>query len=212
MIQPIVEGHGEVNAVPLLLRRLRDEAGAFDLQIGTPIRRTRTQLVREETLRQAVELARRQTNCSSILILLDGDDDCPRELAPRLAAWAQAAAAGIPSAVVVAHREYEAWFLAAIESLRGQRGIRVDASHRDDPESARGAREALEDLMIAGSSYHTTADQPALTAMFDMATAYRFSRSFRRMVGAFGTLARAQGIELTVWPPAEWLRQSHGCA
>lgn len=207
MIQPIVEGHGEVDAVPVLLRRLRDEAGVFDLQIGVPIRRTRAQLVREETLRQAVELARRQPNGSSILILLDGDDDCPRELAPQIEEWARAAAGGFPSAVVMAHREYEAWFLAAIESLRGQRGIRVDASHPDDPESARGAREALEDLMIAGSSYHTTADQPALTAMFDLGAAYRRSRSFRRMVSAFGTLARVQGIELAAWPPAEWLVQ-----
>jgi hypothetical protein len=189
-----------------------DEAGVFDLQIGLPIRRTRAQLVREETLRQAVELARRQVACSSILILLDGDDDCPRELAPRLTAWAHVAAGGIASAVVVAHREYEAWFLAAIESLRGQRGIRGDASHYDDPESSRGAREALEELMIAGNSYHTTADQPALTAMFDMAAAYRFSRSFRRMVSAFGTLARAHGTELAVWPPAEWLQQPQGGA
>lgn len=64
MIQPIVEGHGEVDAVPVLLRRLRDEAGAFDLQIGVPIRHTRAQLVREATLRQAVELARRQSSRS----------------------------------------------------------------------------------------------------------------------------------------------------
>lgn len=207
MIQPIVEGHGEVDAVPVLLRRLRDEAWLFGHQIGVPIRRTRGQLVREETLCQAVELARRQSNCSSILILLDGDDDCPRELAPQLESWARAAARGIPSAVVIAQREYETWFLAAVESLRGQRGIRSDASHPDDVESARGAREALEDLMIAGRSYHTTADQPALTAMFDMGAAYRRSRSFRRMVNAFGTLARADGIELDVWPPAEWLLQ-----
>ena len=207
MIQPIVEGHGEVDAVPVLLRRLRDKAGCFDLQVGVPIRRSRAQLVREETLRQAVELARGQSNCSSILILLDGDDDCPRKLAPQLDAWARAAAGGIPFAVVLAHREYEAWFLAAVESLRGRRGIRVDASHPDDPEFARGAREALEDLMIAGNSYHTTADQPALTAMFDMGAAYRRSRSFRRVVSAFGTLARADGIELGVWPPAEWLLQ-----
>lgn len=207
MIQPIVEGHGEVDAVPVLLRRMRDQAGIFDLQIGVPIRRTRAQLVREETLHQAVDLARSQSNCSSILILLDGDDDCPRELAPQLETWARAAAGGIPSAVVMANREYEAWFLAAIESLRGLRGIRVDASRPDDPESARGAREALEDLMVAGTSYHTTADQPALTAVFDMGAAYRLSRSFRRMVSVFGTLAQAEGIELGVWPPAEWLLQ-----
>jgi Domain of unknown function (DUF4276) len=207
VIQPIVEGHGETDAVPLLLRRLRDQAGLFDLQIGASIRRTRAQLVREETLAQAVELARRQPNCSSILILLDGDDDCPRELAPRLEAWARAAAAELPSAVVMAHREYEAWFLASVESLRGRRGIRADASPPVDPESIRGAREALEGLMIANRGYHTTADQPALTAIFDMCVAHRRSRSFRRMVRAFGLLARAHGVELNNWPPADWSPQ-----
>ena len=31
-IQPIVEGYGEVAAVPVLLRRLRDEAEAFQIE------------------------------------------------------------------------------------------------------------------------------------------------------------------------------------
>lgn len=205
MIQPIVEGHGEVEAVPVLLRRLRDEAGAFDLQVGGPIRRSRSQLTREEPVHQAIELARRQPHCDSILILLDGDEDCPRELAPRIQHWAEAAARGIPCAVVMAHREYEAWFLAAVESLRGYRGIRPDAAPPLDPEASRGAKEALEGLMAADTSYHETADQPAMTARFDMATAYRRSRSFRRMTSAFGSLLRARGIAVEAWPPAAWV-------
>jgi len=32
IIQPIVEGQGEVDAVPVLLRRLRDEARAWGLE------------------------------------------------------------------------------------------------------------------------------------------------------------------------------------
>ena len=36
-IQPVVEGHGEVEALPVLLRRLRDEASAWKVGIGTPI-------------------------------------------------------------------------------------------------------------------------------------------------------------------------------
>ena len=39
--------------------------------------------------------------------------------------------------VVLAHREFEAWFLAAIESLRGTGGIRADAESHHDPESPR---------------------------------------------------------------------------
>lgn len=205
MIQPIVEGHGEVEAVPVLLRRLRDEAGAFDLRVGGPIRRSRSQLVRAETVHQAIELARRQPHCGSILILLDGDEDCPRELAPQIQTWAEAAARGIPCAVVMAHREYEAWFLAAVESLRGYHGIRPDAEAPLDPEGPRGAKEALEALMVGDASYHETADQAGMTATFDMAAAYRRSRSFRRMTTAFGSLLRARGVAVEVWPPTSWV-------
>jgi hypothetical protein len=38
-IQPIVEGFGEVEAVPVLLRRLRDEAAAFAIDVNSPIRK-----------------------------------------------------------------------------------------------------------------------------------------------------------------------------
>lgn len=56
-IQPIVEGHGEVAAVPVLLRRLRAEAEAWGIDIGRPIRRNRSQLVKQSELEQSVRLA-----------------------------------------------------------------------------------------------------------------------------------------------------------
>ena len=43
-IQPIVEGHGEVAAVPVLLRRMLAEARTTGVDIGKPIRRRRSQL------------------------------------------------------------------------------------------------------------------------------------------------------------------------
>lgn len=204
MIQPVVEGDGDVVAAPELLRRLRSEAAAFELQIGKPIRRPRSHLTREEFLPPTIELARRQPGCSSILILFDGDDDCPRELGPRVQGWAVQASRGIPCVVVMAHREYEAWFLASVESLRGRCGIRNDANAPANPETPRGAKEALESLMAHGASYHETADQVSLTAQFDMATAYRRSRSFRRMASAFGALLEAEGAASGTWPPAAW--------
>jgi hypothetical protein len=119
MIQPIVEGQGEVAAVPLLLRRLRDEARAFGLEVARPHRRRRTELVKKDSLQTAVRLAALSQDCAGILVLFDADDDCPRDLAPTLDRWAREAARGTPCAVVLANREYEAWFLASIETLRG---------------------------------------------------------------------------------------------
>ena|SRR5882724_2744462 len=105
----------------------------------------------------------------------------------------------------MAHREYEAWFLGAVESLRGLRGIRDDATPPADPGTPRGAKEFLEGLMAEGMSYHERADQPALTARFDMGAAYRRCRSFRKMTSALGALLKARGIDVGVWPPAAWV-------
>lgn len=72
-IQPVVEGHGEVQALPVLLRRLRDEASAWEVEIEKPIRRPRNRLASEPGVMQAVEIARRQRTCEAILIVFDAD-------------------------------------------------------------------------------------------------------------------------------------------
>ena len=95
-IQPIVEGDGEVSAVPVLLRRLCDAAGAYSLGVNAPIRRARTDLVREDGVRKAVRLARLQQDCTAILIMFDSDDDCPKKIAPLIQSWAQTESSPIP--------------------------------------------------------------------------------------------------------------------
>jgi len=204
-IQPIVEGHGEVGASSVLLRRLRDEIGAFGIDVNPPIRRNRSQLTTEVQLRTSIKLARAQVDCGAILILFDSDDDCPAELGPLVQSWAQEEATPIPCVAVLANREYEAWFLAAIESLRGVRGIRKDADSHPDPESPRNAKGQIEKRMTARRSYSEVVDQPALTAKFDLALAHQKCRSFRHLVKAFGELAVALGATLPdPWPPSEW--------
>ena len=123
-IQPIVEGHGEVAAFPVLLRRLVAEAQAWGVGIGRPIRVPRGKLVQQAEVERAVRLALLQPECGAVLILFDGDRDCPAQVGPTVQAWATTHTGELPCRVVIAHREYEAWFLAAIGSLRGYRGVR----------------------------------------------------------------------------------------
>lgn len=206
IIQPIVEGQGDVDAVPLLLRRLRDEAQAWGLEVAKPHRKPRKQLVKKEFLQIAVQFAGLTPDCAGILILFDADDDCPKDLAPVLEGWAQEVAGGKPCVVVVANREYEAWFLASIEALRGKAGILPEAASHPDPESHRDAKGELEKRMPHGATYAPTADQAPLTAHLDLESAYRRCRSFRKLVSAFGVLATAAGVAPAVWPPASWVR------
>ncbi|HEV2962558.1 MAG TPA: DUF4276 family protein [Candidatus Angelobacter sp.] len=204
IIQPIVEGHGEVAAVPVLLRRFQQELGAYHFQIARPIRRKRSELVTEEQLRRSVRLALGIPECSGILILFDSDDDCPAVLGPQIQRWAQIEARAIPCEVVLAHREYEAWFLSALESLRNFGGIKPDAISHSAPETIRNCKGALEHYMIVGDSYSPTVDQADFTSRFDVARAYRTCRSFRRITTAFENLVRATGHEIEIWPPNHW--------
>jgi hypothetical protein len=105
----------------------------------------------------------------------------------------------------MANREYEAWLLAGVESLRGVAGIRGDAGPHPDPEAPRDAKGELEQRMSIGASYSPTVDQAALTAHLDLQNAYQRCRSFRKLVSAFGALAATAGVPLAVWPPATWV-------
>ena len=182
----IVEGHGEVQAVPVLLRRL---ASALDptlaLQVEQPIRITKSKLLKAGELERAVELAARKVGgTGAILILLDSDEDCPALLGPDLLARACAVRGDVPMSVVLAKHEFEAWFLAAAESLRGRRGLRDDLEPPAQPENVQGAKEWLADRMMGDHHYVETLDQPALAAIFDLAAARRadsFDKCWREM-------------------------------
>ena len=196
---------GEISAVPVLLRRLcHDEAQAWGVEITRPHRRPRSQLVKQDAFQKAVRVAGLASGTVGILVLFDADDDCPAELAPKLGRWAHDVADGRPCPIVMANREYEAWFLSSIESLRGRRGIREDAASFPEPEGPRDAKGRLERCMDRGASYSPTLDQAALTAGLDFASAYRGCRSFRKLVSVIGTLLQSAGVCPVVWPPADW--------
>lgn len=191
MILPIVEGHGEVTAVPILIRRIiAHYAPEAYVDVGRPIRVSRAGLVQSNGIERTVELAARQTQATDgILILLDADDNCPRELAEALLTRGRTARPDRAIAVVVANREYEAWFLASATSLRGKRGLADDMEPPPNPEAIRDAKGWLAHHAGHGFSYKPTIDQPALTQLFDLEQAYA-ARSFRKMVKDVVALAR----------------------
>lgn len=203
-VYPLVEGHGEVQAVPVLLRRLLAEAGCHDIGVGQPIRRTQAQLRNKADIQNAVRLALLQPECAAVVILFDGEDECPAELAGRVRRWARGVAAATPTDVVVAYREYETWFVAALESLRGRFGISEAAVAPADPESRRDAKSWVEEFMPPRRAYSETGDQPAMSAVFDLELAHRRNRSFRKLVKAVGDLLRELGRPLPRWPPPGW--------
>jgi hypothetical protein len=203
-IIPIVEGHGEEDAVPVLLRRLQETIGDYSFQIAHPIRGTCSDLADAGKLAKKVAIALRQRECAGIFIIFDSDDRCPKKLAPRLHDSARNAAAGVPCELTMAHREFESWFLAAFESIRGSLPFVPNAAAPDDPEGRRDAKGTLTGLLPPGRSYSPTVDQAALARRFDLAAAYRASRSFRHCADAFFRLATVIGTAAHEWPPRDW--------
>src|SRR5262245_49341349 len=120
-VAPIVEGHGEVHAMPILLDRILREARPHGmLRMNPPLRVKAGSFINdEEYFKKYVELAARKAKPQtggSVLILLDSEDDCPANLGPQLAAKAAAVRPDVPIMVALAYREYETWFLAAARS------------------------------------------------------------------------------------------------
>lgn len=182
-VVPIVEGDSEVVAFPILLRRLtawlRPEVW---VEIPYPIRVKRDRFLQKpEELRRCLLLARNKAgNDGAVLVLLDADDDCPADLARTIRTRVQDTIGSFPAAVVLANREYEAWFLAAASSLHGVRGFSFIGPDPIDPELPRDAKGWISGRM-AGKPYREVADQPALTAAMDLGQARDRSRSFRKL-------------------------------
>jgi hypothetical protein len=192
----IVEGHGEVEAVPVLIQRIAAELVPPLFPRVEPVLRTAaSQLRKEGVLESRVELAARKLEGrGGILILIDCDwssDACPKYDAAPLLKRASRVRPDMPISVVLAYQEYEAWFLAAAESLRGQRGLPADLTPANWPESIRGAKEWLSHRMPRTKPYTETTDQVAFTRIFDMASARRadsFDKCYREITGLLNSL------------------------
>jgi hypothetical protein len=193
-ISSIVEGHGEVRAIPVLLHRIAQAVDPdSDLRVTTPIRITRSRLIaRPGELERAVQLAAAKVvRPGGILILVDSDDDCPAELGPALLGRARASRSDIPISVVVAKREFEGWFLACAESLRGFRGLLQGVESPSEPEAIRGAKEWLSRNMEGGRKYAETVDQVALTRAMSLEAARKadsFDKLYREVKALLGQL------------------------
>jgi hypothetical protein len=118
----VIEGKGEVEAIPLLIRRICNELlGMYALRTTQPVRITRSRLVREGELERAIRLAHINNHAQGpVLVVLDADDDP----GPRLKARALAVTQSQSVSIVIPNYEFETWFLTAAESLSGKKGLR----------------------------------------------------------------------------------------
>ncbi|HEX5277516.1 MAG TPA: DUF4276 family protein [Fluviicoccus sp.] len=179
-----MEGDGEVDALPVLLRRLMAWRPPLSYgEVAPPIRVQKDRFLNRETeFQRFLQLAAGKCgNDGWLLILLDADDDCPASKGKEILERATGVIPHRRIAVVLANREFEAWYLAAARSLDGIRGFALDHLPDDfDAERPRDAKGWLAGRMASGR-YRETSDQAGFAAVFDLAQAFAGSRSFRKL-------------------------------
>ena len=194
-VAAIVEGHGEVQSVPILLHRLWYELldGEFIEVLSPPIRRNRNRFVsnKDDEIAKAVGFAAAKLSDAScpgdpslILILVDADEDPPCKLGPDLLALAKKCRPDQETACVIANVEYETWFVAAAGSLRAYLDLTSDEVLPEAPESNRLGKSWIE-RRFQGAKYSETIDQPRLTARMDLRMCRRRSPSFDKLCREF---------------------------
>jgi hypothetical protein len=189
----LVEGEGDVRAVPRLARDIGIEvAVVVDPVIPAPVSRLR----KAHSLEEEIDNIARKMGSGGILVLLDCDwkDGCPKYDGPSLLRRAQAARRDVPIRLVLAEKEYEAWFLAAAESLCGLCGLPGDLTAPPEPEAVRGAKEWLSHHMPRHTPYSPVPDQATLTTAFDMALARRRSPSFDKCYREIAALLQTLSV------------------
>jgi hypothetical protein len=200
-----VEGHGDILASANLVARLSVDLG-LEVSWSTPLRWRN--LHQEKGLVSLSEVIRARSDVARLLVVRDEDDACPREQGPELAEILRRQNLPFPAAVVLLHREYEALFLASMDSLAGRTlgagaaerpGILAGSRFEGNPESVRGVKEWLSSRFPQGKSYKPSLDQLPLTRLID------FELVRRSDLPCFGTLERALRFLATnpvgVYPP-----------
>lgn len=135
-------------------------------------------------------------NPDAILILIDADKECIQRrgregLGPELLRRSLTVSRGIPVAVVVADREFEAWFIAATERLRASGHFVPAATFAVNTQIEQIASCKGRMLKLLGRTYSPAADQHRLAADLPFTqTMTRRSRSFGKLLRELERLCR----------------------
>lgn len=183
----VVEGHGELAAVPVLCSRILNSQGTSNWSVDEdPIRLPRSKLVDALLRGNANELERALTMALSrkpnaILVLYDADDTCPVEWASEASKHIQhPVAKKVPVAFVMPKREFESWLLHSLSPLDLKK-LKIT-----DPEL--GPRDAKGMLQKLNPVYKPSTHQVKEVRTMDIPRVRKQSRSFRKLFSALEQL------------------------
>lgn len=188
-VASIVEGDGEVEALPVLLRRIGETfCNGSWIRSYPPILQSRSRLVNltSITLQSSIELAVRQLHraphdaAKLILVLFDADDDMPCELGPAITQRCLQIRRDFRIVCVLPNPEFETWFVAAADALRDFLEIQPDEVLPVDPEVQRSKKRWIQDRFRPGK-YDPRIDQKRLASRMDLHLCRSRSPSFDKL-------------------------------
>jgi hypothetical protein len=186
----IVEGHGEVIAIRVLLERIWYEHlhGDF-IDIVPPWRASQGVMRTRKGLRSIVKGAAKELHDTEnadlrrlLLILLDTEgEECPGKRGPERARWAREERSDSETeiAFVMPNPMFETWFAAAALSLRGKNDLPDDLVKPGNPEGAGLGKEWMKEHLPR--KYKETVDQAKFVGHMSLTECHDSSRSFRKL-------------------------------
>jgi hypothetical protein len=222
-----VEGKGEQDAAPRLMKRLWQHLG-LEPFVKWEVVLQNNNFKDDAYLAQQIEglFGLRNGRYQLLVVMFDSDDRteavpmCPRSKGPATAAVLRAANLPIPSAVVLPYQEYEHWFVACLPQWAGRPVV--------DPATLKQLAQFVPDAAAGLASinqrdgkgiirdhlnpaeYEPTIHQSALTNMLDFT--HLQQPHIDALAPAFGTLSRAcqflaqqivQPVPGAVYPPPQ---------
>jgi Domain of unknown function (DUF4276) len=189
---PIVEGDGDMQAVPPLMRRvLNDVLFRSDVTVLRAQKRGEWPRVKRD-FERVYRSARLEA--APILWVVDFDgEDCRDSSVERK--WLGEQARRIDSSgrveVVFMIQEYESLFLSEPRALRQTfPELRSDLAFPPNPEAIRNAKGWISTALPKGRAYKPTIDQARITARLDLDALRSTSESYRRFERAVQTLVQ----------------------
>jgi hypothetical protein len=178
----IVEGHGDLAAVPELIRRILSHHQHFDVEVLRPHMRGDLPKIHanfDNYFNAAIK------ENAAILLLIDFDCkvcDCVMKSAAPFYEKALALRPEWPFKVTFMVKEFETLFLADHTATRKVlKEIPEDTTFPSLPESIRGAKEWLSKAMPSGYAYKETVHQVKIVSHLDLDHLHEHSPSYRHL-------------------------------
>jgi hypothetical protein len=195
-IVPIVEGQTETRCIERLLQRIWTEllAAPLRLQVLLPSRGKRDVLIHpqrpdlaekieEAHAKLAPRLHRDSSARGMLLLLLDAEGDCPKELAPRLLETARHVRSDADISCVLAKRMLENWIVAGASTLAGVNDLPDPLPTRDQFEDRSGVARLDAQLRSRNKArkYKKTADAEAFVRVMALQECRKNAPSFDKL-------------------------------